>query len=67
MSYKTLATYRGGYSRTGTIRVLEGCCDVCSVYKLVIAIDSSEEEYEAGLICRSCVNEAIEEGLEYGI
>lgn len=46
--------FRAGYGRVGVINVIIGTCDVCNEKKIVIAIDSSEEEYGPGCVCESC-------------
>ena len=50
-----IATFDGAYKRTGKIWIEWGPCGVCPNETLVLAIDGSEAEYEAGRVCLECI------------
>lgn len=52
---RLITTFEANYERTGTINVGTGTCHVCSNVTDVTSIDSSEDEYGPGCICKDCV------------
>jgi len=54
-----ITTFEAGYKRKGTIWIEQGPCWICmSDETLVLAMDGSEEEYEAGRACLECIQKA---------
>jgi hypothetical protein len=53
--------FEAKYGRTGIIWIEKATCDRCGVEAEVLRIDSSEDEYGPGSICRACVNNAFDE------
>ena len=56
-----VAIFRANYGRVGVINVDTGTCHVCSNITDVISIDSSEDEYGPGCICKDCAIKVFEE------
>jgi hypothetical protein len=62
-----VGVFDAGYSRQGYIEVATGTCDVCKEQNVpVLQIDSSEDEYGAGSICRWCAYTAFNRYLAQG-
>lgn len=47
--------FQGAYNRTGTIWINKRKCCCCQTEQECLNIDSSEEEYGPGSICRDCI------------
>lgn len=61
VSGKPFARFDAYYGRRGQIVVADGKCDACRKKARVIIIDSSQNEYNPGAICKSCCLEAFEQ------
>ena len=49
-------TFPAGYGRVGRIWIEPGECDICHLVRVCLMMDSSEEEYYAGKICKECID-----------
>ena len=62
---KNIARFRGSYDRRGLVCIdqhPETECNVCNRTNIpVIMIDSSEDEYGSGNICKECAEKAFAE------
>ena len=54
-------TFKARYERTGVIKAIVGTCNVCNEEATVISIDSSENEYGPGCICKKCATKLFKE------
>ena len=50
-------SFNAAHARIGEIWVENGKCDVCNEDKPCLNIDSSEDEYGAGKICKKCIKD----------
>jgi len=48
--------FKAFYDRTGTIFIGEHKCHICNIKKDVLCIDSSENEYGPGCVCKDCID-----------
>lgn len=53
-----ITTFDGRYGRRGTIQCSTEVCDNCHKKRIVIEIDSAEDEYYSGKICKECIDKA---------
>ena len=52
------------YGRTGFIWMELSPCHVCGEKSMCLNIDSSEDEYGPGIICKKCVEKMFDEASE---
>ena len=57
MEHKQIIYFRANHQRSGTILIDENECKKCYKFKGCLCIDSSEEEYGPGTICKECIEE----------
>ncbi len=53
-----VAQFDANYGRKGKIALVNSRCLLCKEAKMVLLVDSSEEEYCPGRICLSCIEKA---------
>ncbi len=54
MKTRLIEAFKADLCKIGRIWLKDDMCNVCNHEKVVIAIDSSENEYSPGCICREC-------------
>jgi len=55
-----ICEFEASHSRTGYINIETTICDCCKEELVCICIDSSEDEYGPGCICKRCILKSFE-------
>ncbi|MHA2219439.1 MAG: hypothetical protein ACXACY_26310 [Candidatus Hodarchaeales archaeon] len=58
---KLIASWKAKYGRLGSIWLTTHICHKCTKTTVVMAVDSSQDEYGPGYICKNCIINAFEE------
>lgn len=61
MKKKLIASWKAKYGRIGSIWITTDVCHKCQKITTVMAVDSSQDEYGPGYICKSCIIKAFKE------